>query len=85
MVLLLNIVLFTFFQEATGRSVMAVVENESLVRKMHFPRMVIPLATVLTAAMNLVLSLLAVLVFVLAYGDRAALDLARPGCRCCSP
>jgi len=66
--LLLNIVLFNFFTEATGRSVMAVVENEGLVRKMHFPRMVIPLSTVLTAALNLVLSLVAVMVFVAAYG-----------------
>ena len=68
MMLLLNIVLFTFFQEATSRSVMSVVDNEGLVRKMHFPRMVIPLSVVLTAAMNLVLSMLAVFVFLLAYG-----------------
>jgi len=66
--LLLNIVLFNFFQEATSRSVTAVVESESLVRKMHFPRMVIPLSTVLTAALNMALSLLAVMVFVAAYG-----------------
>lgn len=68
MLLLLNIVLFNFFQEATGRSVTSVVENEALVRKMHFPRMVIPLSTVLTAAMNLVLSLAAVLVILVAFG-----------------
>jgi ABC-2 type transport system permease protein len=68
MVLLLNIVLFTFFQEATQNCVTAVVNRESLVRKMHFPRLVIPLATVLTAAFNLAVNLLAVLVFLLAYG-----------------
>ncbi len=67
-VLLLNIVIFNFFQEATGRSVTSVIENEALVRKMHFPRMVIPLSTVLTAAMNLLLSLVAVFVFLVAYG-----------------
>lgn len=66
--LLTNIVLFNFFQEATSRSVTAVVDREALVRKMHFPRMVIPLATVLTAALNLVLSVFAVLVFLVAYG-----------------
>jgi ABC-2 type transport system permease protein len=66
--LLLNIVLFNFFQEATGRSVTSVTDNEALVRKMHFPRMVIPLATVLTAALNLLLSLVAVFVFLVAYG-----------------
>jgi ABC-2 type transport system permease protein len=68
MVLLLNIVLFTFFQEATQNCVTAVVNRESLVRKMHFPRLVIPLATVLTAAFNLAVNLLAVFVFLLAYG-----------------
>jgi ABC-2 type transport system permease protein len=68
MLLLLNIVLFNFFQEATGRSVTSVVDNEPLVRKMHFPRMVIPLSTVLTAALNLLLSLVAVFVFLVAYG-----------------
>jgi ABC-2 type transport system permease protein len=68
MVLLLNIVLFTFFQEATQNCVTSVVNRESLVRKMHFPRLVIPLATVLTAAFNLAVNLLAVFVFLLAYG-----------------
>jgi len=67
-VLLLNIVVFNSFQEATGRSVTSVTDNEALVRKMHFPRMVIPLATVLTAALNLLLSLVAVFVFLVAYG-----------------
>ena len=76
MVLLLNIVLFTFFQEATQNCVTAVVNRESLVRKMHFPRLVIPLATVLTAAFNLAVNLLAVFVFLLAYG----ISRAPPGC-----
>jgi ABC-2 type transport system permease protein len=66
--LLLNIVLITFFQEATGGAVTAVLNREGLVRKMHFPRLVIPIATVLTAAFNAVLNLLAVFVFLLAYG-----------------
>jgi ABC-2 type transport system permease protein len=66
--LLFNIVLFSFFQEATIASVTSVVQRENLVRKMHFPRMVIPLATVLTAGLNLVFNLLAAFVFLLAYG-----------------
>jgi ABC-2 type transport system permease protein len=68
MVLLFNIVLFTFFAEATQNCVTAVINRESLVRKMHFPRLVIPLATVLTAAFNLAVNLLAVFVFLVAYG-----------------
>jgi ABC-2 type transport system permease protein len=66
--LLLNVVLFTFFQEATGAAVPSIVAQEAVVRKTQFPRLVIPLAVVLTALFNLGLNLGAVLVFVLAYG-----------------
>lgn len=66
--LLLNIVLFNFFTDATSRSVTAVTERESIVRKMQFPRMVIPMARVLSSAMNLAVSLIAAFVFLLGYG-----------------
>jgi ABC-2 type transport system permease protein len=66
--LLVNVVLFTFFQEATGAAVSSIVAQEAVVRKTQFPRLVIPLAVVLTALFNLGLNLIAVLVFVLAYG-----------------
>ncbi len=66
--LLLGIVLFTFFQEATQHAVTSVAEQEGVVRKTQFPRLVIPLATVLTSAFNFGLNLLVVLVFVLAWG-----------------
>jgi ABC-2 type transport system permease protein len=68
MVLLVSVVLFLFFSEATGNAVRSVLNRESLVRKMQFPRMVIPLSTVLTSALNLATNLLAVFVFLLAYG-----------------
>jgi ABC-2 type transport system permease protein len=66
--LLMNVVLFSFFSDATQRSVTAVIDREVLVRKMHFPRMVIPLSTVLTQALTLLVNLVAVFVFLLAYG-----------------
>jgi ABC-2 type transport system permease protein len=66
--LLFNIVLFTFFQEATVTAVNSIVTQESVVRKTQFPRLVIPLAVVLTAAFNLGLNLIVVFVFVLAFG-----------------
>jgi ABC-2 type transport system permease protein len=66
--LLLNIVLFMFFTEATGQSVRAVLNRETLVRKMHFPRMVIPLSVVVTAMLNLAGNLAAVFVFILIDG-----------------
>jgi ABC-2 type transport system permease protein len=67
-ILLTGIVLFTFFSDATSRSVTAVVDRENLVRKIEFPRLVVPLAVILIAYFNLILNLLAVLVFVLLTG-----------------
>lgn len=66
--LLFNIVLFGFFQEATGAAVGSVVNQEAVVRKTQFPRLVIPLSVVLTSLFNLVLNLMVVIVFLLAFG-----------------
>ena len=55
--LLGSIVLFTFFAEATSGAVRSVVDRENLVRKIQFPRMVIPLSVVLLALFNLALNL----------------------------
>ena len=66
--LLLNIVLIGFFQEATVGAVTSVLAKEGIVRKTQFPRLVIPLAVVLTAFFNLGLNLVAVFVFILAFG-----------------
>jgi len=66
--LLFNIVLFGFFQEATVMAVSSIVSQEGVVRKTQFPRLVIPLAVVLTAFFNLVLNLVVVFIFVLAFG-----------------
>ena len=66
--LLLNIVLFGFFQEATGAAVTSIVVQEGVVRKTQFPRLVIPLAVVLTSLFNLGLNLVVVFVFILAFG-----------------
>jgi ABC-2 type transport system permease protein len=71
-VLLLGIVLFTFFAEATGGAVSSLVDRENMVRKIHFPRMVIPLAVVLTAYFNLLLNLVVVAIFLLAFGVEPA-------------
>ncbi|HEY3553301.1 MAG TPA: ABC transporter permease [Solirubrobacterales bacterium] len=70
--LLLGIVLFTFFQEATSTAVTAVVAQEGVVRKTQFPRLVIPISTVLTGAFNLGLNLVVVFVFALAFGVEPA-------------
>ena len=66
--LLFDIVLFSFFQEATLGAVGSIVAHEAVVRKTQFPRLVIPLAVVVTALFNLALNLVVAFVFVLAFG-----------------
>jgi ABC-2 type transport system permease protein len=61
--LLLGIVLYTFFAEATSGAVTSVVDREQLVRKIHFPRLAIPMSVVLTAGFNLAPNLLIVFIF----------------------
>jgi ABC-2 type transport system permease protein len=66
--LLFDIVLFGFFQEATLGAVGSIVSHEAVVRKTQFPRLVIPLAVVVTAFFNLALNLVVAFIFVLASG-----------------
>jgi ABC-2 type transport system permease protein len=66
--LLLGIVMFSFLSEATAGSTRSLVNRENLVRKVEFPRLAVPLATVLTALFNLALNLIPVFVFLLAAG-----------------
>jgi ABC-2 type transport system permease protein len=66
--LLMSIVLFTYFSETTSGGVTSLVERENLLRKMRFPRMVIPLSVALHSLFNLGLNLIAVFVFILISG-----------------
>jgi ABC-2 type transport system permease protein len=63
--LLGSIILFGFFGEATGGAVRSVVDRENLVRKIQFPRLVIPLSITLLALFNLAMNLVVVLIFAL--------------------
>lgn len=64
LVLLVGVVLFTYFAEVTSACVTSVVDRESLVRKVSFPRMVVPLSVAVSNSFNLALNLVAVAVFV---------------------
>lgn len=66
--LLLAVVLFSFVSEAIAGCVESVVAREPLVRKIQFPRLVIPATVVATAFLNLLLNLVAVFVFALISG-----------------
>ncbi len=67
-ILLLAMILYFFFAEVTSGATTAMVDRESLLRKIGFPRAVVPLAVALVAAMNLALNLVVLAIFVLASG-----------------
>jgi ABC-2 type transport system permease protein len=66
--LLTSIILWTFFIETTSNNVNSLVTREGLLRKMRFPRLVIPLSVALVALFNLGMNMIAVVVFALANG-----------------
>ncbi len=66
--LLFNIVLFGLFLEGTSGAVGSVIGQEGIVRKTQFPRLVIPLAVVLTALFTFGLNMIVVFAFMLAFG-----------------
>lgn len=77
--LLLGIVLFSFLSEGSGGAVASLVQRENLVRKIQFPRLAVPLSTVMTAMLNLALNFIPVLVFLLAAGGSVRVSwLAMP-------
>lgn len=66
--ILFALVLFTFFTEITSNCVQALVSRESLLRKMQFNPIVVPLSISVTALLNLGATLLAVFLFCIATG-----------------
>jgi ABC-2 type transport system permease protein len=66
--ILFSLVLFQFFAEITAGSVQSLVARENMLRKVRFPRLVIPLSLALTALFNLGMTLIAVVVFALISG-----------------
>ncbi len=62
--LLIGIVLFSFFSDATNQGMVALVHRESLLRRLRFPRIIIPTPATLTAAMTFGINLLVVAAFV---------------------
>jgi ABC-type polysaccharide/polyol phosphate transport system ATPase subunit/ABC-type polysaccharide/polyol phosphate export permease len=66
--LLTSIVLWTFFTEATVGAASSLLKAQDLLRKLRFPRLVIPLAVVLKAAFNLGMNLVAVAVLIAVAG-----------------
>ena len=66
--LLMSIVMWNYFVEATSGCVQCLVTREGMLRKVRFPRLVIPLSVSLTAVFNLAMNFIAVFIFALANG-----------------
>ena len=61
--LLIGIVLYTFFVDATSLAMTSIVSRETLLRKLSFPRLVIPTSMTLAAAITFGVNLVVVGVF----------------------
>ncbi|MEA2155994.1 MAG: type transport system permease protein [Solirubrobacteraceae bacterium] len=67
-ILLLAMILYFYFVEVTSGAVTSMVDRESLLRKVGFPRAVVPLAVALVATMSLALNLVVLAVFIVLSG-----------------
>lgn len=65
LMLLLGIVLWSFFAETTGAGVTVLVAKADLLRKVSFPSIVLPISVAITASLAMAFNVLAVFVFVL--------------------
>lgn len=64
-ILLLGIVMWTFFVEATNQGMQAIVARGDLIRKIKFPKYIIVISSTVSALINLLLNLIVVGVFML--------------------
>lgn len=66
--LIIGIVIFTFFSEATSIASQAIVSNASLIKKVYMPKSIYPISVVLSTSINLVISLIPLLFVILVTG-----------------
>ena len=58
---------WTFFSAAISRSSFTIVENGNIVKKVYFPREVLPISVVTSEAINFIISTVIIIAFVLGY------------------
>ena len=66
--LLLAQTLWSFFQEATSNGMRAIVDRGDLLRKINFPKYIVVISSTVSALINLAISLVVVLVFMIING-----------------
>lgn len=65
MYLLIGIVFFNFFSEATSMGLMSIVGNASLITKVYIPKYIFPVSRVLSSSINLILAMIPLLIVAL--------------------
>ena len=82
--LLIGIVCFNFFGEATNMSLMSIVGNTSLITKVYVPKYIYPLTRVMSSTINFLLALIPLFFVMLATGEpiRASILLLPLGIIC---
>lgn len=66
--LLLAQTLWSFFQEATSQGMRAIVDRGDLLRKINFPKYIVVVSSTVSAFINLLISLVVVLIFMIING-----------------
>lgn len=59
---------WNFFSAAISRTSFTMVENGNIIKKVYFPREILPLSVVTSEAVNFIISTIIILAFVLGYG-----------------
>jgi ABC-2 type transport system permease protein len=72
--LLMGIVVFSFFADATSLGMTSIVTNQSLVRRLSFPRAIVPISATLTSAITFGVNSLVVAGFIAWRGITPRLD-----------
>lgn len=66
--LLLGMVLWTFFTEATGQGLQSIINRGDLIRKINFPKYIIVISGTISALINLMINMVVVFIFCLFNG-----------------
>lgn len=68
--LLSGIIMFTFFQEAVGQGLIAIVANASLITKVYMPKYIYPVTKVVSSSINLFISVIPLLLVTVLTGAK---------------
>lgn len=71
--LIIGQVFFSFFSEATNRAMRSIIDNSALLKKVYVPKFVFPMASVFSSLTNMLFSVIAILIVIVATGIQFSL------------